>query len=387
MLRLALARFACSSRSRASSSALCAVSEWSHRQQKNDSGRGDKKKQWSWKSAGKPVMAFSVMVTLKDFFKVDPVKLDKDPLKDKVKQSWLERKYRHYDKAIEILGEALHEAIDRKEELPITRVYDELANTYFEKGDLDQADEYFRLVINRLVNLHGKKDSDAEFIGISLKLADIYAQKGLLENAEKGYRHCVGKQMKVVEENMKNFLVAQGALVEDRHLVEAHGAKYTDPLALFGMALEAYGHFLVTYCDESRMDESMEFIDEVLKISNQIYGSTSLHAITVINNYAVACIMKNRFEAAKKYLALVIDRVIFIDECASMIPGFYCNYAETLWHCGNREEALDWARKAVRLSTREEPRIRDFAAKFLKQLEDDFKRSQSRAAGSRWWFW
>ncbi|KAK0418278.1 hypothetical protein QR680_013474 [Steinernema hermaphroditum] len=327
---------------------------------------------------GSRSLAFSVMITLKDFFKVDPVKLDNDTLKDKVKKSWLERKYRHYDKAIEILDQALHEAVDRKQELPITRVYDELASTYFEKGDLEHADEYFRLVINRLVNLHGKGDSDPEFIGISLKLADIYAQKGLLENAEKGYRHCVGRQMKVVEENMKNFLVAQGALVEDRYLVEAHGAKYTDPLALFGMALEAYAHFLVAYCDETRMDESMEFIDEVLKISNQIYGSTSLHAITVINNYSVACIMKNRFEAAHKYLALVIDRIIFIDECASMIPGFYCNYAETLWHTGRKEEALGWARKAVHLSTREEPRVRDFAAKFLKQLEDDSTRSGRR---------
>ncbi|TMS33878.1 hypothetical protein L596_001567 [Steinernema carpocapsae] len=341
---------------------------------------------WTWKSAGRPLFAFSVITTLKDFFQVDPVKLDKDTLKDKVKKSWLDRKYRRYDAALEILGEALHEAIARKEELPITRVYDEFANTFYEKGDLDQADEYFRLVINRLVNLHGKKDSDPEFIGISLKLADIYAQKGVLDNAEKGYKHCVAKQMKVVEDNMKKFYVSQGAMVQERHLVEAHGAKYTDPLALFGMALEAYAHFLVTYFGEERMAESTEFIDEVLKISHQIYGSTSLHAVTVINNFSVACIMKNRFEVAKKYISMVVDRIIYIDECASMIPGFYCNYAETLWHTGHKEQALDWARKAVNLSTREEPRIRDFAAKFLKQMEDDYKRSQPRTAG-KWWFW
>uniref|UniRef100_A0A1I7ZNJ1 TPR_REGION domain-containing protein n=1 Tax=Steinernema glaseri TaxID=37863 RepID=A0A1I7ZNJ1_9BILA len=374
-----------SNRYRGASSSLLPSSESSYQWRQKDN-EGSKQGKWSWKTAGKPLLGFSVMVTLKDFFNIDPVKLDNDPLKDKVKKSWLERKHRQYDKAVEILSEALHEAIDRKEELPITRVYDELANTYYEKGDLDQADEYFRLVINRLVHLHGKRDSDPEFIGISLKLADIYAQKGLLENSEKGYKHCVGKQMKVVEDNMKNFLVAQGALVEERHLVESHGAKYTDPLALFGMALEAYSHFLLTYCDESRMEESMEFIDEVLKISHQIYGSTSLHSITVINNYSVACIMKNRFKAALKYLELVIDRIIYIDECASMIPGFYCNYAEALWHTGRKDEALEWAQKAVHLSTREEPRIRDYATKFLKQLEDDHKRSQPRVGG-KWWFW
>lgn len=45
--------------------------------------------------------------------------------------------------------------------------------------------------------MHGKNESSPEFIGISLKLADIFARRGQLENAETGYKHCVSKQLQV----------------------------------------------------------------------------------------------------------------------------------------------------------------------------------------------
>lgn len=48
-----------------------------------------------------------------------------------------------------------------------------------------------------------------------------------------------------MEEHLKKYVVAEGALAEHRHQVEAHGAAYTDPIALFGMCLEQYAHFLV----------------------------------------------------------------------------------------------------------------------------------------------
>ena len=64
-------------------------------------------------------------------------------------QSWLHRKYGRYEEAIQVLQIALEEAQDRKEELPITRVFDELANTYYQKGDVDDAEQFFRIVIKR----------------------------------------------------------------------------------------------------------------------------------------------------------------------------------------------------------------------------------------------
>ncbi|CAB3411253.1 unnamed protein product [Caenorhabditis bovis] len=327
------------------------------------------------------VLALSWMTTIKDVLGIEKIQLDDDPLKEKVKQSWLYRKRRQYQEAIQVLEIALEEAQERKEELPITRVIDELANTYYEKGDLEEADKHFRIVIQRLVELHGKKDFDPEFIGVSLKLADILASRGQLDNAESGFKHCVRRQMKVVEEHMKKFSVAHGALIEDRHTVDTYGYVFTDPLALFGMALEAYANFLITYRDESKLPEAEEYMDEVLKISYQIYGASSVHSINLLNNFGALLVLKNRFELARKYLAIGIDRILYVNECANLLPGYYCNYAEALFHTGNKEEALEYARKAFQLSRSSDERLQKYTGTFLRDLEKDLNKGKSRS----WW--
>ncbi|KAK6735046.1 hypothetical protein RB195_018320 [Necator americanus] len=342
---------------------------------------GRRRARGRWFAVGAPLLGLSWLVTIKDALGIEPVRLDKDSLKEKIKQSWLHRKYGRYREAIDVLELALVEAEQRKEPLPITRVYDELANTYYQMGNLDDALKYFQLVVNRLVSLHGKRDKDPEFIGVSLKLADIFAQKGQLDDAETGFSHCVRKQMQVVDEHMKKYSVAQGALVEDRHVVDTHGPIFTDPIALFGMALENFAHFLVTYRDEERLQEAEEYMDEVMKISYQLYGATSFHSINLLNNFGAALILRNRFESALKYLSIGIDRILYVNECASMIPGYYCNYAEALFHVGRKTEALEYARKAVLLSKSEEPRIQQYAQKFLRDLEKDSKEKRQRS----WW--
>ncbi|XGW07946.1 hypothetical protein V3C99_010792 [Haemonchus contortus] len=340
-----------------------------------------KGRRW-WYASSAPLLGLSWIVTLKDALGIKPVRLDKDPLKEKVKQSWLHRKYGRYTEAVQILEIALEEAVERKEQLPITRIYDELANTYYEMGNHDEAIKHFQIVVNRLISLHGKRDSDPEFIGISLKLADIFAQKGQLDDAETGFSHCVRKQMQVVDEHMKSYSVAHGALVEDAHKVDTMGEVYTDPLALFGMSLERYAHFLVTYRDETRLREAEEYMDEVMKICYQIYGATSYHTINLLNNFGAALILRNRFELAVKYLSIGVERILFVNECASIIPGYYCNYAEALFHVGRKKEALEWARKAVMVSKSEEPRVQEYAKKFLRDLEKDAKEKRTRS----WWF-
>ncbi|CAP30313.1 Protein CBR-DDL-3 [Caenorhabditis briggsae] len=351
----------------------------------NGGGRGGGR----WAKYGKSattgttaVLALSWMTTIKDVLGIEKVQLDTDPLKEKVIQSWLYRKRRQYDDAIQVLQLALEEAEERKEELPITRVYDEMANTYYEKLNFDEADKYFRIVIQRLVALHGKKDFDPEFIGVSLKLADILAHKGDLESAESGFKHCVRRQMRVMEEHMKKFSVAHGALVEDRHTVDTYGAVYTDPIALFGMTLEAYANFLINYCEENRLAEAEEYMDEVMKISYQIYGASSGHTINMLNNFGATLVLKNRFELAKKYLSIGVDRILYVNECAHMLPGYYCNYAEALFHTGQKEEAAEYARKAVQMSRSGDERLRKYTQQFLKDLEKDLNKGKPKS----WWF-
>jgi len=50
----------------------------------------------------------------------------------------------------------------------------------------------------------------------------------------------------VMDNHLKSYLISKGAMVEERHPVDIYGHKYSDPIALFGMALEDYAHFLVS---------------------------------------------------------------------------------------------------------------------------------------------
>jgi len=303
-------------------------------------------------------------------------------LKDKVKQSWLYRKYGQYEEAVKILNEALEEAHRNGEQMPISRIYDELANTYYQMGKLEEAERLFRLLIHRLMHMHRKKEEDPEFIGISLKLADIFARTGRIEDAETGYRHCVTKQMMIVEQHMKNFFLSEGALQEQLHNVEVHGPKFTDPLALFGMCLESYAHFLVQYCDESRQRESQEYMDETLKLSYQIYGSNTPHTVTLLNNYGALCNNKNRFESALKYLSIGIERIVQIQECAQLLPGYYCNYAEALFHCGRQDEAIQFAQRALQMAKNADPKVQRYVGDFHKHML-----AEHRKGNRRWFLW
>uniref|UniRef100_A0A915EMS2 Uncharacterized protein n=1 Tax=Ditylenchus dipsaci TaxID=166011 RepID=A0A915EMS2_9BILA len=220
-----------------------------------------------------PLAALSWMVTIKDLLGIEKVQLDKDPIKNKIKQSMMHRKYHRNDEAIDVLNEALVEAKATKCEEYISRVYDELANAYYEMENFEAAERLFREVIQRLIRLHGKNEESPEFIGVSLKLADIFAQKGDLESAEVGLKHCVSKQMKVMEEHQGKLLTGkQGHMVGSAFPVDELGFIYTDPIVLFAMSLEQYAHFLVDYCGEDRLKEAEEYMDEAVKISYYVYG-------------------------------------------------------------------------------------------------------------------
>lgn len=86
-----------------------------------------------------------------DMFGIKKIQLDDDPLKDKIKQARVSRKLRQYENAIGILHESLIEASNRKDDSDsaVTYVLDELANTYYEKGDIEEADKNFREVLKR----------------------------------------------------------------------------------------------------------------------------------------------------------------------------------------------------------------------------------------------
>ena len=108
--------------------------------------------------------------------------------------------------------------------------------------------------------------------------------------------------------------------------------------------------------------------------------------MNMLNNFGALCVQKNQFELAKKYLEIGVERILHIDECANLIVGYFCNYAEALFHTGKVEEALKYARKAVALAKDDSPNIQRYASTFLKQLERD-ARKEGKGGNSGWFSW
>jgi tetratricopeptide (TPR) repeat protein len=66
-----------------------------------------------------------------------------------------------------------------------------------------------------------------------------------------------------------------------------------------------------------------------------------------------------------------------------LIVGYYCNYAEALFHTGEIEEALKYAQKAALLAKDDSSNIQKYAATFLQQME---KEARKQGKGSGGWF-
>lgn len=135
-------------RQECSFSSFRAYQRQEERRWKKDEERGSGNN-WSKYKNARPLFAASLFVAVKDWLGFSSIKLDDDPLKDKIKQSWLNRKYKKFDEAIKILHDAIPEAQERKDPLVLTRIFDEMANTFYEMGDLDNAERCFRDVIQR----------------------------------------------------------------------------------------------------------------------------------------------------------------------------------------------------------------------------------------------
>lgn len=63
-----------------------------------------------------------------------------------------------------------------------------------------------------------------------------------------------------------------------------------------------------------------------------------------------------------------------MNNSAPLIVGYYCNYAEALFHSGNIKKAIEIVRKAEIMAQSQEPRIKKHAEKFRREIEQDAKR-------------
>ena len=359
-------------------------------------------------------------LTLKYMFGIEglPDTENKDVM-DHIAECRRLRRSKRLDAALEQLRSALDLLKDR-EATPSgawreTEIQDEMAQVLLDKGDVKAAGEHWRLVLSRLLHVHGKLDSDQAVIQTLLNLALVFEKQGQMAAAEYGYRQCLAKQETVAAAAI-DAINRANKLGQDQNRSEAYGVDYTDPQALLGSALEHLAHFLISSPPphgapeqnliervtpsgkltedtvgpvEARVAEAERCIWRAADISAQISGPTSMQSITILNSFGVKALGKGYFDMAVKLLTEVVRRAVEAGEVVGhQLPAYYCNLAEALFHNGRREEALDVARRALVLSehssyAREYPAIRQHCRDFVAALESDCK--NQGVPGSKSW--
>jgi hypothetical protein len=76
----------------------------------------------------------------------------------------------------------------------MTQVLDMQANLALSKGELDRAENLFKLVVQRMVNEEKVVVTDNSIVEISIKLAGIYRSLGRRDDAVAGFQYCIDIQ-------------------------------------------------------------------------------------------------------------------------------------------------------------------------------------------------
>lgn len=100
----------------------------------------------------------------------------------------------------------------------------------------------------------------------------------------------------------------------------------------------------------------------------------------MLSNFGAACIVRNRFRTALKYLEMGAARILDVNECADIMVSFYVNYAEALFHNDRFDDALKAAETAARLARGAPPRVQQHTDAFLRDMKADYRRAKKAAA-------
>lgn len=103
-----------------------------------------------------------------------------------------------FQKAERHLADAWNMSVDMNREDVKTQIMDIQANLAFQKGELDRAKRLFQLVSQRLVHHQGVEVTDNAIVEISIKLAQIFAMKGMMEESLSGFQFCADTQREKV---------------------------------------------------------------------------------------------------------------------------------------------------------------------------------------------
>ena len=183
-------------------------------------------------------------------------------------------------RADRLLHIALKMAQDGGREEAITHIFCLLGNLALERNFPGQAERLLKTVVQRLIAAGEPSDSNS-VVEISLKLAQVYASIGKLEQAEQGFQFCIATQQRKL---------GKGVVDEDT-------------LGLAGMVLDQRAQFLLQH---DRLAEAEMAWREAVKVAEQLHGEEGEQALVVKNSLATLLSMRGQHKAALDMLEKVV---------------------------------------------------------------------------------
>ena len=183
-------------------------------------------------------------------------------------------------RADRLLHIALKMAQDSGREEAITHIFCLLGNLALERNFPGQAERLLKTVVQRLIAAGEPSDSNS-VVEISLKLAQVYASIGSLEQAEQGFQFCVATQQRKL---------GKGVVDEDS-------------LGLAGMVLDQRAQFLL---QQDRLSEAEMAWREAVKVAEQLHGEEGEQTLVVKNSLATLLSMRGQHKAALDMLERVV---------------------------------------------------------------------------------
>ena len=231
--------------------------------------------------------------------------------------------------------QALHMAIAINEHTTVTFIQDLLANFYLQTSNLDKAQEMFRVVLHNLIS-KGFSENDPAVLEITLKLASVFAQMNKHNLALSGYEWTC-KICKSNLEEMDN---------SNKEVADSTEEKYKNQLALYGMALDSYGRYLLSIGNK---EKALENTLQALDISTKLFGENDIRTLVLYNDVASIKCELNLLEDALEYVMKAVNsskeniEAITIEDKAI----FLCNLANIFFKQGHVDKAEDTFKQAL----------------------------------------
>lgn len=229
----------------------------------------------------------------------------------------------------------------------LTLMYDGLADIALQTGKIEVAESLFKETLKGCLQQKMAQDHNV-IVGISLKLASIYAMQGKKMEAEQGYMFCMISQESKMAEQEKEW-VAEDKAAKNKYKVdiskETIESSEQDTAVLMGMALGSYGRFLLY---EKRYQEALPLFERARVYAKNTLGVDTNQYVILLNDLATLYIVTKNFDKAEDLLKKGLAIVEKADLSES--PVLMCSMGALYLRKGMYIEAAEHCSKAVELS-------------------------------------